>query len=92
MNDKSTESKSVQNLSENSFLSRLLKKLQRKWDWWIYCRATHSLRRIALEDPGLSYFMELNLRGWNEQLELPPQLRRSAELFHDAMHDHQHNS
>jgi hypothetical protein len=36
--------------------------------------------------------MELNLRGWNEQLNISPELKRSTELFHDAMRDHRHNA
>lgn len=71
-----------------SFWGRLL----RKWDWWIYCRATSSLRRMTLDNPGMSYLMELNLRGWNEQLDISPELKRSTELFHDAMRDHRPNA
>lgn len=68
-------------------------KLLRKWDWWIYRKACGSLRRITLDNPGMSYLMELNIRGWNEQLDISPELRRSTELFHEAMRDHsEHNA
>lgn len=68
-------------------------KLLRKWDWWIYCRAVHSLRRMTLDNPGMAYLMELNIRGWNEQLEISPELKRATEVFHDSMRDHsQHNA
>ena len=67
-------------------------KLLRKWDWWIYRKACGSLRRMTLDNPGMSYLMELNIRGWNEQLQISPELRRSTELFHETMRDHsQHN-
>jgi hypothetical protein len=46
---------------------------------------------MTLDNPGMSYLMELNLRGWNEQLDISPELKRSTELFHDAMRDHRHN-
>jgi hypothetical protein len=36
----------------------------------------------------MSYLMELNIKGWNEQLEISPALRRSMELFHAALLDH----
>jgi hypothetical protein len=70
-----------------SFWGRLL----RKWDWWIYRRAYHSLRRMTLDNPGMSYLMELQLREWNNQLEISPELKRATEAFHSAMEDHRHN-
>lgn len=62
-------------------------RLLRKWDWWIYCRAVSSLRRMTLDNPGMSYLMELNLRGWNEQLSISPELKRSTQLFHESMRE-----
>jgi len=65
----------------------------RKWDWWIYRKAYGSLRRMTLDNPGMSYLMELNIRGWNEQLKISPELKRATEVFHDSMRDHsQHNA
>jgi hypothetical protein len=46
---------------------------------------------MTLDNPGMSYLMELNLRGWNEQLDISPELKRFTELFHTAMRDHRHN-
>jgi hypothetical protein len=63
-------------------------KMLRKWDWWIYRKACGSLRRMTLDNPAMSYLMELNIKGWNEQLEISPALRRSTELFHAALLDH----
>jgi hypothetical protein len=60
-------------------------KILRKWDWWIYSKACGSLRRMALENHGISYLFELNIRRWNEQLKISPKLRRSTELFHEAL-------
>jgi hypothetical protein len=59
-------------------------KVLRKWDWWIYRRAVHSLRRITLHNPGFAYLMELQMRSWNEQLAISPELRRATELFHES--------
>jgi hypothetical protein len=61
--------------------------IQRKWDWWIYRRAYHSLRRMTLNNPGMSYLMELNIRGWNDQLNLPPELKRATEAFHESLRE-----
>jgi hypothetical protein len=66
-------------------------KLLRKWDWWIYRKACGSLRRMTLDNPGMSYFIELNIRGWNEQLQISPELKQATEAFHDSMRDHSHN-
>lgn len=71
-----------------SFLGNLL----RKWDWWIYSRAVHSLRRMTLDNPGMAYLMELQIRDWNEKLSISPELRRATELFHESMRDHRHNN
>jgi len=69
-----------------------LGKLRRKWDWWIYCRAVHSLRRMTLDNPGMAYLMELQIKGWNRQLNISPELKRATEAFHDSMRGHsQHN-
>lgn len=65
----------------NSFCGNLV----RKWDWWIYCRAFHSLRRMTIDNPGMSYLMELQIREWNAKLPISPELRRSTELFHESM-------
>jgi hypothetical protein len=67
-------------------------KILRKWDWWIYRKACGSLRRMTLDNPGMSYLIELNIRGWNEQLKISPELKRATEVFHASMRDHsQHN-
>ena len=62
-------------------------KIQRKYDWWIYRRAFHSLRRITLNNPGLSYLMELQMHEWNKNLNISPNLKRATEQFHAAMTD-----
>jgi hypothetical protein len=64
-------------------------KILRKWDWWVYRRAFHSLRRMAINNPGMSYLMELNIREWNEELNIPDGLKRSAELFHESFKRHE---
>lgn len=67
-------------------------KLRRKWDWWIYCRAVHSLRRMTLDNPGMAYLMELQIREWNEKLAISPELRHATERFYEAMQNHRHNA
>jgi hypothetical protein len=68
-------------------------RLIRKWDWWIYRRAFHSLRRMTLDNPGMAYLMELQIREWNEKLNISPELRRATEYFHESLRNHsQHNS
>ena len=66
----------------------LFGKLLRKWDWWIYCRAFHSLRRMTLDNPGMAYLMELQMRDWNKKLAITPELRRATEIFHESMVEH----
>lgn len=63
-------------------------KLLRKWDWWIYCRAFHSLRRMTLENPGMGYLMELQIREWNEKMPISQKLRHATERFHESMRNH----
>lgn len=75
-------------LSSPLIMPFFLGKLLRKWDWWIYCRAIHSLRRMTLDNPGMAYLMELQMREWNEKLNISPELRRATELFHESMRDH----
>jgi hypothetical protein len=66
-------------------------KLRRKWDWWIYCRAVHSLRRMTLDNPGMAYLFELQMREWNERIAISTELRRATETFHESLRDHGHN-
>lgn len=61
----------------------MIKYLQGKWDWWIYCRAVNSLRRISERSPGFSYLMELHLRKWNGIQNIPESLKQSTETFFD---------
>jgi len=63
-------------------------KLLRKWDWWIYRKACGSLRRMTLDNPGMSYLMELQMREWTEKLNISPELKRATEAFHDSMRNH----
>ena len=64
-------------------------KIIRKYDWWVYCRAVHSLRRMTLSNPGMSYLMELQLREWNKQLDISPELRSATESFQVSLEKHQ---
>lgn len=81
---KSTDGK----LPARSYYASFWGKILRKWDWWIYRQACGSLRRMTLDNPGMSYLMELNIRGWNEQLKISPELKRATEAFHSSIRDH----
>lgn len=78
-------------LSSPSAYASFWGKLRRKWDWWIYSRAVRSLRRMTLDNPGMAYLMELQMREWNEALKISPELRRATEAFHESMRNHGHN-
>jgi len=66
-------------------IHRLVRALVRKWDWWIYGRSYHSLKRMARDNPGFAYLLELHLHGWNERNPIPEDLRRATERFYEAM-------
>lgn len=65
--------------------SSIRAKILRKWDWWIYLCALRSLRRMAVDNPGLIYLMEFQIRECMPACS--PALRSSAESFHTAMCD-----
>jgi hypothetical protein len=60
----------------------------KKWDWWIYCRAFHSIKRMCICDPAFSYLMELQIIDWNKRLKIDDRLKRSTELFFESMKNH----
>lgn len=66
-----------------SFFGRLLKK----WDWMVYSWAYHSLGRITLDNPGMSYLMELQVRKYNATLDISPELKSATEHFFNALED-----
>jgi len=55
--------------------------LQEKWDWFIYHRACHSLKRMCERNRGFSYLLELWLREWRSHHPLTPELERATEAF-----------
>jgi len=73
-------------------MKTVLHKLRRRWDWWIYCRAVHSLRRMTSDNPGFSYLMELQIREWNTKLAISPTLKLATETFHASMRDQPNTS
>lgn len=60
----------------------MLNWIQRKWDWWIYCRFFHSSTRICKRMPGWSRVMELHLRDYNA-LKLTDEERNRGEQFYN---------
>jgi hypothetical protein len=71
-----------------SIYTGLKGKILRKWDWWVYCRAINTMRRMAIENPGWSYLMELQIKGWNAEHPISPSLKSSTEHFHRSMTEH----
>ncbi len=63
---------------------KLFKKIQSKWDFWIYCRFFHSIKRICEEKSGWSHNMELHLRDYNQSHPIDEKLKESAELFYNS--------
>jgi hypothetical protein len=60
----------------------------KKWDWWIYCRAFHSIKRMCISDPAFSYLMELQIIHWNKGLKINDKIKESAELFFESIKNH----
>lgn len=56
-----------------------------KWDWWIYYRAFHSMRRMCRRNPGFAYIMELHIANWREQNPIEPERMKIAKDFYEAM-------
>lgn len=90
--DEENETHKCDTPSSLSGYASFLGRLRRKWDWWIYRRAFHSLRRMTLDNPGMAHLMELQIRDWNEKMEIPPELKRATEAFHESMRVHQQNA
>jgi hypothetical protein len=59
----------------------MIDKIIKKWDWWIYTRAYHSVKRMTKTMPGFPYLLELHLRGWNEENPIPESLKTATEEF-----------
>lgn len=60
----------------------------KKWDWWIYYRALHSLRRMCERNPGFAYLMRLHIQEYREKYPISPELEHATEGFHRAMSEH----
>lgn len=62
--------------------------LLKKWDWWIYRRAVHSIRRIGERDPAYVRLIHLQTGDWLEKHPLPDELQHAADTFHNAIKNH----
>lgn len=51
------------------------------WDWFIYHRAYHSLRRMCERNGGFAYMLELWIREFRRRHPISPQLERATEEF-----------
>lgn len=58
-----------------------------KWDRWIYGHALRSVVRMSHDHPALTYLLEVELRAHHAQRPLSETLRRSTEVFHEALID-----
>jgi hypothetical protein len=52
-----------------------------KYDWFIYHRAYHSMRRMCERNAGFAYLFELWIRDWRSRNPISPELERSTEFF-----------
>lgn len=66
-------------------MKRLFKEVQAWWDWWIYRRAFHSLKRIAERKPGFALIMEMHLHDYNKRNPVSKQVKRAAVWFYESM-------
>ena len=48
-------------------MNNLFLRIQFHWDWWIYCRAYNSIRRLCEGNRSLAYLMRLWLDDWIER-------------------------
>lgn len=60
-------------------------KIQRKYDWFLYCQAYNPIKRICENNPGMAYLMELTIKEWIRKNPLSDDLKHATEVFHDAM-------
>lgn len=67
----------------------MFNKIIEKWDWFIYRRAFHSMRRMAKSNIGFSYLLELHIKKWNERNPIPESVKNATETFFNAMTNHE---
>jgi hypothetical protein len=66
-------------------LSRLVRRLVEKYDWFIYHRAFHSIRRMCASNAGFAYLFELYIKKYRAEHPITPELERATERFFDAL-------
>jgi hypothetical protein len=69
----------------------MINKIIEKWDWFIYRRAFHSLKRMSKRMTGFSYLMELHLHEWNKRNPIPESVKNATEMFFRSMEDQNRN-
>lgn len=70
-----------------NWLNAIKRTIQDCWDWWVYRRAHHSLRRMCERQPGFAYLMELWIREWRGRHPISPELERATEAFFESLRD-----
>lgn len=68
-------------------LKAIGRAIQDRWDWWVYRRASHSLRRMCERQPGFAYLMELWIREWRGRHPISLELERATEEFFESLRD-----
>jgi len=63
----------------------ILKKIIELWDWWIYNRAHHALRRMCHTEPAFAYLHWLWVRDWLAKSCLTDDVKQATELFYDTL-------
>ena len=66
-------------------LSRLVRRLVEKYDWFIYYRAFHSIRRMCVRNEGFAYLFELHIKKYRAEHPISKELEHATEEFYNAL-------
>ena len=55
------------------------------WDWWIYRRAFHSIRRMCECNGGWAFIMKLHIDKYLQKHPISPELEQSARTFYETI-------
>ncbi len=64
---------------------KIIESIIEKYDWFIYYRAFHSIRRICERNVGFAYYFELYIKKWIEQHPITPELKKATEVFFEEL-------
>ena len=66
-------------------MKAIIDSIVERWDWFIYYRAHHSLRRMCERNAGFAYLFELNIQEWRDRNPISEELKRATEEFYREM-------